>query len=76
LQTLYFFLKMLKPASKDELFGITIKEAEKIIASYSPQEISDKVSQAKKNSQHIELKEDYQLRLTDELLKKPFEIVK
>lgn len=62
----------LRPATTNEFGGLTIEEAKRRIASYSQQEISEKISEADRRSRYIELDEGYQLRISRLFLEQPY----
>lgn len=59
------------------LFGLTVENAKEILARHSKADLDRIVEEAKEASKHIRAREDrYFERVPDEILKKPFEIVK
>lgn len=60
----------------DTFLGMTLEGLHEVVSSCSKEELTKIFSDAKKESKNIELNESEQLRITDDILKKPFEIVK
>ena len=60
----------------DSFSGMTLKGLQEFISSCSKEDIAKIFADAKRESKNIEFDESkQQLRLTDEILKRPFEIV-
>ncbi|MGC4129229.1 MAG: hypothetical protein QM564_06645 [Bergeyella sp.] len=71
---------MNKPQSqvkRKSFLGLSSKEVKTVMASYSKEELLTVLKTAKDKSENIKAREDiYVERVPDEILKKPFEIVR